>query len=259
MKKIGKFFRVYWWPLVIAVVALEIGSGVFTYYFSPPGILEQGDLLKVEAIITVLATFTGIFIPLQITRNQKKESDRRTLAFVLGLIWTELRKNGFILEQIKVNYKFNGLFVISDFKGLIKMILGKYKFVHVATNKLQDKSFVSSQNSGAINTFDNDDVFNNVTQAYENLTNFELASLLTLETLKMKDHLIKFSPEILTPNDESMFIGEVRECLKNGYKELLFCQKTIERAIEAVDKKLNEMGVVSEKEPRRLEDVLEVP
>lgn len=258
-KKIEKLFRIYFWPFIITVLAVEVGIGVFGYYFYPPKILKQETLLQVEAIVIVIATFTGIIIPLQIARNQKKEDDRRVLAFSLGLIWTELRKNRFVLEQIKVNYLFARLFVLSNFDDLINILLGKYRFVHKSTTELHDKSFVASQNSGAITTFDNDDAFNDVTQAYENLTNFRLASLLTLETLKMKKHLIKYSPEPITVSEESMFVEEIKHCLKNGYKELLFCQKVVDKAIASVDTRLNKMAIISKEEIRGLEDIAEVP
>lgn len=126
-------------------------------------------------------------------------------------------------------------------------------------SELHDKSFVASQSSGTITTFDSDDVFNDVTQAYENITNFRLASLITFESLKMKEYLIKHSPDPITTVEKTLFIEEIKTHLKNSYKELLFSQKMINQAIASVDSRLNEMAVVPSEEIRDLESIEEVP
>lgn len=255
-----KLFRIYWWPLVTVVAIIEIGVGIIKYYFYHSNLIGQEPLLQVEAIVTFLATFAGIFVPLQITRNLKKEADRRTLAFTLGILWTELRNNKNVLKQIEKNYQFSKMLnELQNFNDLIKMLLGKYQFIHVTTNELQDKSFVASQSSGAITTFDKDDVFNDVSIAYENLNIFIITSLITLEALRMKEYLIENSPDSLSPAEESLFVDEIESCLKRGYEELLFCLRMTDKAISSVDTRLNELGVVSSKEIRNLESIEKIP
>lgn len=124
-RRLDKVFRLYWWPFIVFTSTFGIGIVVFSYYFYPSKILGQEALLQVEAIIIILAAFTGIIIPLQITRNQKKERERRVMAFSMGMIWTELRKNKFVIEQVEVSYRFNRLFALTNFDDLIKILLGK--------------------------------------------------------------------------------------------------------------------------------------
>lgn len=107
--KFDKFLRVWYGPILILIVFIAFGIYTIQIYLNIGGSSDEARKLAAEAAITLLATFVGIFVPLQLNRNWDSEKDRRTLAFTLGLFWHELLYNEYLLKEILGNLKIEQL------------------------------------------------------------------------------------------------------------------------------------------------------
>jgi hypothetical protein len=258
-RRIAKLFRIYFWSFWLLAIAAELCLFILLSYLNYSKDIDRTVSFGIEAVLMLITTFTGIFVPLRLNRNQKKEDDRRTLGFMLGLIWMELRKNEFVLEQIIANYRFPHFPSTIPFYRQLTLLLAKHNLTNQPLNRLSNSAYIASQNSGAVSTFDNDEIYNAVGQAYENLENVRLISFVNEENLKMKKSLIENVPEPLTPPEEEMYKSEVYDSLNKEYKEILYLKTMTRKAIDILDSKLDKLGINAEEEARNLEIIPDMP
>ena len=243
--------------LLILTIILSLVVITFLWFLDSTRDLKNFYVLFTGAIVTLLATSAGISVPLiynffarkneqQEKEKGKKKENRRILAFSLGLIWNELCINRQYLKDIKNNYK-------NDFNYNTRkdtLILGLWhitKALKELSKHLDESSYIAAQSSGAIRAIDNDNLFNALLKAYEDINYFKFQISINLENLTMQ----KFALEKgFLENNNSDDTNHIKAVLKlnhdKGFSDLKKAIDSVHAAISIVDTRLNELGVYSE-------------
>src|SRR5258706_4927334 len=243
MKKIRKLFRVYFDPIYGFLITAEIASFIiFLFYlkFSDEKLSWQ---LTVEGSLIFLSAFSGILIPILISRNWDKEKDRATLAFTLSLIWTELRINRYLLKDVIGNYKFEGLLTVTPISKMVDLVYHKHKATNSIIRELKNESFIASQSSRAISTFDSDELLNSIMQAYENTIYTQGKILSVTEELAMKYALEEIKTNSLNQAEIVIVMKQVVDAIQKMPAELEFTLKKVDEAVAFIEARLKGMGV----------------
>ncbi len=218
---------------------------------------NKGFELTIVAVITICSTFVGISIPLaredsnrkqdeKVREEKEQKKDRRIRAFMLGLIWNELRVDLIYLKDIKKIYDFNRLSparLDTFLSGIWKQISG----INNIIKNLKSDSFVASQNSGAVTRYDTDDLFNSVQSAYENINHFKFGVQVVVEDMSIKQYFLdKGYFRSISAIDEKNLRDTIKSNLDQREKELNKAIKIVSDAVDKLDKKLDSMNIKAE-------------
>lgn len=260
MQKINNWIKLYYWVTLLTFVILTLSSLLLLWYFENFSNLENTINLAIQAILMLITTFAGIFLPIQIGRIQKKRDDKRALLFTLTFIWKELILNKHILEQININYTFREIITsIPIIKNKITTVVGKYDSIYNQAKKLTNESYIAGQNSVVINALDDDDNFNDILFAYENLNHFKLNSMMVYSDIKLKKYLVEQTFDPLTVDMEDKIIDDITKKLIKLYAELQYTIKMVDNSINSLDDYLKKHNIKSSLVERTVEKLTILP
>lgn len=253
LNRTTKIIRVYFWPLLILIFLLELGVVVLVIQLGYFKDLDKSVTSLFESLLMLIATFTGILLPIIIARNLQREDDRRTLKFGLSSLWGEVRNNLHLLKQIRLNYSFTKIIEgIQDPLFLTEAIGQKISSLCAQDRLLSVDSYSSLTQSGSITTFDEDGYYNDINQAYENLFLFRSALLMMKENVEMKRYLFSQSHEPVNQHDTSLLVSEMID-------QIAVCLRELENSIllninasTSIEKKLSKLGIRAELVPRNV-------
>lgn len=264
MKKLLKLLRIYYWPVWLWIMIVLLGVLSLIGYFELTKDINNTYLSGLNGLIVILTTSAGIFVPLLINKNweksDEKEANNRELKFVLGSIWNELNKNKVIIEHMRMNFTFKGMLnQITDFDELIVMTWSKLQTVEKICDKLSNNYFLAALNSKTFIRIDSDETYNAIFQVYENISSLKLMLSVACEDFKLKNDLIKFQNEKLSPVLENQFRQLFIESLTKIWREILFNKKIINLALENIDNKLTSLNVNATRELMNLDKMGDLP
>ena len=260
MRIIKKWLRVYCRPVLFLILIIEVSAFILAYYYHQSGNWNNFLTVSVQALLTLLATFAGIFTPLQIERNLKKEDDRRILKFALSFLSSELRSNLHVLKQLKSNYTFSAILKnVPGDENKIFAIENKFRSVEKQLKLVSFESYYAIQNSNAANTIDGDEYYNSIMQTYENLKLLTSAVTVASSDTKLKKFLFSQTFDPLTQDEATAALSSVEEQLSQSYAELEFSIKLHKKCIKEIQDKLSSLGIKTSLEKRGIIKNPELP
>lgn len=241
-----KNVRIYGWPIIIYLAIFLFLELLIVFYFN---ITVDGIKTKdlfFSAIVTLLTTSSGIFVPLLINRNWQKSDDRRTLGFSLGLVWHELLYNDYVLKEIEGNldldeiYSFTGI----TFPPALHSYKARVDTLILIGNILHSDSFNASQNSGAIKTYNDDELFTSVIEAHQSIKDVILSMhLLQGNATKNSFVLSKTGTIAFDKVSEDKIKELIRKDIENTKKKTISAISKVTTAISQVGSALDKLGI----------------
>jgi len=244
----NKKIDVWFLPVSTLVIAIINGLNIWLYYhFYLSSYGNKSYELLISFLLSLVATFLGIFIPLWINKNWQKKDERREMVFAMSYVWQELRKNLFVVEQIRVNFTFKLILEqIFAFDELTNMIDAKLSSMRRISQGLSNKYFLSALNSKMFVRIDSDEIFNEVFSAYDNIKTFEVKLFVLCEDLLMKKALLRDPYSKLNQEDMNRFRKTYEEQILSVYSEIIYCKKSLLKTIDLIDNRLDSLSVKAE-------------
>jgi len=253
MKTLNKLLRIYLIPTIIFAFCVALSILSLRIFLKLSGKASETSKLAVEASVTFLAAFAGIFIPILINRNLDKESDRRTRAFTLGLIWHENLYNKYLLEEINGHLK--ELDEILTWTGArfaqgLHPFKSKVEGINHLAETLHNNSFVASQSSGAIKTLDDDKLFNEIIELYQTLQDVQVKiGMLRGNAIKNSELIQIFRTQIFQANVEAKIKTMLKKDIEGTKAKVATALKVINTTIKNLGIALDKLGVKTETSP----------
>lgn len=259
MRKLYKISRIYGTAINLYLATIAgISISVFLY-FRWTSNYDETLKIAVGSWLTLLTTSAGIFIPLLVSRNQQESDDRRSFVFALSSLWSELRADSRILNQIIVNFQFREILQIPNFEFMANTLSNKYSALAENMKLIENGSYYAAQNSNAFTKFDDDDTYNAVMSAYENISMVKAMMLIAGSDVELKKYLATQKIDPLRVEEEVFFREQVSGSLDRAYRDLIVVNQKINEAIIAVENKLTKMGTNVTFESRGIDDTLSTP
>lgn len=265
-------FRVYYSPLLLLIGAVLLSVYVILRHYSfyinnaDPGQRLLADQIS-NSLLTLLATSTGIFVPIFIQRNLLREDQRRVMIFALTAVWSELRAAKSILINIEENYKFSitlnapkNEHTISEKVELIAMKLSSFSPMCDSFERIAFESMLSSETMTYLNS---DEIYNIVNQTYDDLEDFCTMYSITLAGIDLRNkstQLLKRNGLFFenTPSEKLIF-DELNTNLKNLLSHLIFTKKEVEKSIQKLHEFIKSYGPNLEEQDKAVVGISTLP
>lgn len=179
--------------------------------------------------------------------------------FLLTLVLDELRKNRFVVEQIKNSYLFSTILQIPNFELMIDLLQGKFAVIANQSEELSSKTYFSAQSSGLIRYLKSDTEINKVRWVYDNLLSYLLAVTVMSDDINLKIYASRQKLDPLTAEILRSYRTELECNLRKAYQELLFLENTLGEAILTLETSLGRLKIRTTLEDRILPLISAVP
>lgn len=258
-KDLSPKFRFTLNSITIISCSLLLIIGLVIYYYLKFQNEETVFSLTIQSLATLLATFVGVLLPLSFERYLRNKEETRSLMFMLTLVLDELRKNKFVVEQIKNSYLFNTILQIPSFDLMIYLLQGKSKVITNQSKELSNKTYIAGQSSGLIRFLRNDDEINKIRFAYDSTLSYLLAVTVLDDDINLKIYAAHQQINPLTTEEKYLYRTELECNLRKAYQELIFLENTLNDAISTLEKSLGQLNIKTTLEERILPPINAVP
>lgn len=255
-----KIFEVWYYPVSIFILASLLIALISTEHFYRLNNFEDSLNLFLSGEITLLATFVGILAPLMVEKAWRSQGDKRRMVFALSSVWNELREIRESLISFEKNYLFKA--TIDDpqltLETKIDLIATKIDSFKPIVDLIPNFSYQTMISSETITLLKTDDLYNSISQTYENIGHFKNQFAVVRSALFLRNKLISIMP-VSGTEFESHIKKEVEDRLKDLYAELLLTKNKVVKTIEDTDKVLSDLGIRSEEVPKEMSEDIELP
>lgn len=234
-KSTKKILEVWYHPVSIFILAFLLITFIATEHFYRLNDLKDSLNLFLGGFITLVTTFIGVFTPLRVQKKWDEQAERRKMIFAITAVWDELRANRNQLKNIVGNYQFESAFSSETLEQLLEIVEIRVNSLYELYKLVDLQNHKSMIGNLSISYLKNDDTYNNISNAYEDLIDSKGRFVLTIQAIKLR----KYSLTTLRSENEISLVAQI--AVQETKTKLDELKQSLDSTLEQVNKAICEI------------------